>query len=157
MEAYCKVLMFSQDGSTALHLAAEGGHYECLRLLLESGCNINELTNVSTHSAALYWEYLHITLATSLRTDNATSIYIRIWIPCCKTFDLLYGAILIVSTIVQLVFHLSVNQWIIEVNMFVLLEERDSPSSGGPEQFRQRDQTAGSGWDKPGFSRHCEY
>lgn len=44
---------------TGLHLAAEGGHYECIRLLLESGCNINELTNVSTHSAALYQDYLH--------------------------------------------------------------------------------------------------
>lgn len=42
---------------TALHLAAEGGHYECIRLLLEAGCNVNELTNVST----LF--YIHIQLS----------------------------------------------------------------------------------------------
>lgn len=40
--------IFYQDGMTALHLAAEGGHYECIRLLLEAGCNVNELTHVST-------------------------------------------------------------------------------------------------------------
>lgn len=33
---------------TALHLAAEGGHYECIRLLLEAGCSVNELTHVRT-------------------------------------------------------------------------------------------------------------
>ncbi len=29
------IVIFYQDGMTALHLAAEGGHYECIRLLLE--------------------------------------------------------------------------------------------------------------------------
>lgn len=42
------IVIFHQDGMTALHLAAEGGHYECIRLLLEAGCNVNELTHVST-------------------------------------------------------------------------------------------------------------
>lgn len=42
------IVIFYQDGMTALHLAAEGGHYECIRLLLEAGCNVNELTNVRT-------------------------------------------------------------------------------------------------------------
>lgn len=35
-----------QDGATALHLAAEGGHYDCVKLLLDTGCNINALTHV---------------------------------------------------------------------------------------------------------------
>lgn len=39
----CHVL---QDGLTALHLVAQGGHYECIKLLLESNCNVNALTNV---------------------------------------------------------------------------------------------------------------
>ncbi|KAJ0056575.1 hypothetical protein NL108_010372 [Boleophthalmus pectinirostris] len=33
------------DGLTALHFAADGGHYLCVRLLLESDCNLNALTN----------------------------------------------------------------------------------------------------------------
>uniref|UniRef100_A0A671Q0Z6 Ankyrin repeat and death domain-containing protein 1A-like n=1 Tax=Sinocyclocheilus anshuiensis TaxID=1608454 RepID=A0A671Q0Z6_9TELE len=44
----CVLIRFSlllDDGMTALHLAAEGGHYECIRLLLEAGCNVNELTH----------------------------------------------------------------------------------------------------------------
>lgn len=42
------VLLFRlfQDGLTALHLAADGGHYECVKLLLESGCNVGAQTNV---------------------------------------------------------------------------------------------------------------
>lgn len=39
----CRVL---QDGLTALHLVAQGGHYECIKLLLESNCNVNAVTNV---------------------------------------------------------------------------------------------------------------
>lgn len=37
---------FCQEGLTALHLSVDGGHYDCVRLLLEAHCNINELTNV---------------------------------------------------------------------------------------------------------------
>uniref|UniRef100_I3KCT2 Ankyrin repeat and death domain containing 1A n=1 Tax=Oreochromis niloticus TaxID=8128 RepID=I3KCT2_ORENI len=33
------------DGLTPLHMAADGGHYECVRLLLDSGCNVNAQTN----------------------------------------------------------------------------------------------------------------
>jgi len=39
-------LLCFQDGLTALHVAADGGHYECVKLLLESGCNANAQTNV---------------------------------------------------------------------------------------------------------------
>lgn len=50
--SYISKHVFSQDGMTALHLAADGGHYECTRLLLEARCNVNELSNVGslTHS-----------------------------------------------------------------------------------------------------------
>lgn len=37
---------FCQGGLTALHLSVGGGHYHCVRLLLEAHCNVNELTNV---------------------------------------------------------------------------------------------------------------
>ncbi|XP_013768754.1 ankyrin repeat and death domain-containing protein 1A [Pundamilia nyererei] len=33
------------DDLTPLHTAADGGHYECVRLLLDSGCNVNAQTN----------------------------------------------------------------------------------------------------------------
>nr|XP_024657355.1 ankyrin repeat and protein kinase domain-containing protein 1-like [Maylandia zebra] len=35
----------NRDDLTPLHTAADGGHYECVRLLLDSGCNVNAQTN----------------------------------------------------------------------------------------------------------------
>lgn len=39
-------LLCFKDGLTALHLAADGGHYECVKVLLESHCDINGQSNV---------------------------------------------------------------------------------------------------------------
>lgn len=37
-----------QEGLTALHLAAEGGHCDCVKLLLEVGADVNAQTQVSS-------------------------------------------------------------------------------------------------------------
>ena len=39
-------LLCFKDGLTALHLAADGGHYECVKVLLESHCDVNGQSNV---------------------------------------------------------------------------------------------------------------
>lgn len=39
-------LLCFKDGLTALHQAADGGHWESLKLLLESGCDVNAQTDV---------------------------------------------------------------------------------------------------------------
>jgi hypothetical protein len=40
----------SQSGDTALIRAAEGGHTDCVRLLVEAGADMNILNNVRTQS-----------------------------------------------------------------------------------------------------------
>ncbi len=37
-----------QDGRTPLLLAAKGGHFECVRALLNAGAAVNQASNVST-------------------------------------------------------------------------------------------------------------
>ena len=41
------LIMYNQDGSTALHHAAYGGHMETVRLLLDRGAVIEIAANVS--------------------------------------------------------------------------------------------------------------
>jgi ankyrin repeat protein len=41
-----KTLMY-KDGSTALHKAVYLGHFEIVRSLIKSGCNVHARTNVS--------------------------------------------------------------------------------------------------------------
>ena len=39
--------MYHQDGGTALHSAAEPGHIETVKLLLDRGANVDTANNVS--------------------------------------------------------------------------------------------------------------
>ena len=41
------VLMFSQDGDTALHDSASGGHLSCVKFLVREGADITQRNNVS--------------------------------------------------------------------------------------------------------------
>lgn len=43
-EIYCDAK--NQDGHTALHLAARGGHLDCVRTLLDGGCRVNALSRL---------------------------------------------------------------------------------------------------------------
>lgn len=41
------MFLLSQAGETALYLAAQWGHEECVQALLEAGCDVNIVTAVS--------------------------------------------------------------------------------------------------------------
>lgn len=44
----CLLLCLLQEGLTALHLAAAGGHSNCVKVLLEAGADVNAQTQVSS-------------------------------------------------------------------------------------------------------------
>lgn len=46
--AACFLFCLVQEGLTALHLAAEGSHSDCVKLLLEAGADVNAQTQVSS-------------------------------------------------------------------------------------------------------------
>lgn len=43
-----------QEGLTALHLAVEGGHSHCVKLLVEAGADVNAQTQVSSMEVILF-------------------------------------------------------------------------------------------------------
>ena len=52
----------TNDGSTALLLAVEGDHTDCVRLLLECGANIEAKNNVRKSICAFEYEQLCISV-----------------------------------------------------------------------------------------------
>ena len=63
---YCMTIN-NQDGNTALHLAAQGGHIETVKLLLENGADTNAADDVS-HCE---YVYVHANCSTKYSTYHA--------------------------------------------------------------------------------------
>ena len=47
------ISVFDQDGNTALMIAAQGGHHECLSILLAHGADVNKAGRVSAVSTPI--------------------------------------------------------------------------------------------------------
>ena len=62
-----RMIMNNQNGMTALHLAANGGHAETVKLLLENGADIHATDNVS-HCECVY---VHANCSTKYSTYYA--------------------------------------------------------------------------------------
>ncbi|XP_029766615.1 ankyrin repeat and death domain-containing protein 1A [Terrapene carolina triunguis] len=82
------VLLCFQEGLTALHLAVEGGHYDCVKLLLEAGCDVNAQTQKAMtclHYAALhgYEDMARVLIDARIYIDavnhqNASAVHIAV-------------------------------------------------------------------------------
>ncbi len=89
-EQGCSLEVTDNDGNTAWHVAAEGGHLEAVQCLLKEGASM-ESTNAAgctaLHIAARCGQSLPIHLLFPMRLNVSCSYVYKLWLHCYPSYD----------------------------------------------------------------------